>query len=169
MPNIKTKLKKAGLTAGIAAMSLLPIKGAPRRCVDECEVCLNYRLKAQNLSLSPRTQLTIECNSWFSRVLMLLSLTAFFVPTFSRADVAATTYVDTAIATKEDTANKITSVSGGGTGLTAAATDAQYPSARAIADALDAKVGKSGDETIGGVKTFSQIPVFPTAPLPSQQ
>jgi hypothetical protein len=54
------------------------------------------------------------------------------VPRVSLADVAATTYVDAAIAGKEDTANKITSVSGGGTGLTAAATDAQYPSAKAV-------------------------------------
>ncbi|MDR1338325.1 MAG: hypothetical protein LBJ73_04855 [Rickettsiales bacterium] len=63
---------------------------------------------------------------------------AVLVPTVSHADVAATSYVDTAIAAKEDIANKITSVSGGGSGITSAATDAQYPSAKAVYDIVSA-------------------------------
>jgi hypothetical protein len=74
----------------------------------------------------------IEYSVVFPRILIFLSAISFFIPVVSHADVAATTYVDTAIAAKEDTANKIKSVSGGGSGITSAATDAQYPSAKAV-------------------------------------
>lgn len=44
---------------------------------------------------------------------------------------------------KEDTANKLKSVSGGGAGITSAATDTQYPSAKAVYDFVDTLVGNA--------------------------
>ncbi|MDR1207413.1 MAG: hypothetical protein LBK26_03305 [Rickettsiales bacterium] len=47
----------------------------------------------------------------------------------------------------ETDANKVKSISGGGTGITAAATDDQYPSAKAVKDTLD------GAEQVGNRAT----------------
>lgn len=44
---------------------------------------------------------------------------------------------------KEDTANRLLSVSGGGAGITSSATDVQYPSAKAVYDYVDTLVGNA--------------------------
>ena len=44
---------------------------------------------------------------------------------------------------KEDTSNKLLSVSGGGAGITSSATDTQYPSAKAVYDFVDTLVGNA--------------------------
>lgn len=44
---------------------------------------------------------------------------------------------------KEDTANKLKSVSGGGAGITSSATDTEYPSAKAVYDFVDTLVGNA--------------------------
>ncbi|MDR2413186.1 MAG: hypothetical protein LBD50_03165 [Rickettsiales bacterium] len=82
------------------------------------------------------------------------------------ADIAGKTYVDSIIGSLESTSHKITSVAGGGAGISASATDAQYPSAKAVQEKLNEKVSMTGAETIAGVKTFSSIPMIPTASLP---
>lgn len=95
------------------------------------------------------------------------NLLATKVNTADLADIIAS-----AITGKEDTSNKVASVSGGGTGITVSSTDTQYPSAKATWDGLVTKVGLTGNETVAGDKTFSGNIVVtgslivPTMPLP---
>lgn len=95
-------------------------------------------------------------------VLTVAALLVAAVP--ARAALTAKSYVDqsltTALAGKEDITNKTTAIS-------AASTDVQYPSAKAVNTSLGGKVSMTGDETIAGVKTFASIPIIPTAPLPA--
>jgi hypothetical protein len=72
------------------------------------------------------------------------------------------TLIANGITAKEDTANKVSTA-----GITAAATDTQYPTARAVFEITNAKVGKTGDETVNGIKTFVVSPIVPTQPLPT--
>ena len=73
---------------------------------------------------------------------------------------------------KEDVVNKLKSVAGGGTGITSAATDIQYPSAKAVyaelaTKANDADVVKlTGNQTIAGNKTFTGVTTVPTPTMP---
>lgn len=115
---------------------------------------------------------------------ILICFCCVFIPDVSYAELTAKTYVDTiasskvntvdlasiiaaAITGKEDTTNKIKSVSGGGTGITSSSTDTGYPSAKAVYDLSTTKVSLTGDETIGGTKTFSTGPIVPTPTYPT--
>ncbi len=86
--------------------------------------------------------------------LMLIASTGAY------ADIATDVYVDRITKSLESTVNKVTAI-------TVTATDVQYPSALAVKTALDAKVSTTGDETVGGVKTFSASPIVPSPTLPS--
>jgi hypothetical protein len=82
-------------------------------------------------------------------------------------EIAAKSYVDSGLETRESLSNKVKSAANGGPGLTDQVTDKQYPSARAVYDGLAEKaedgnvVKLTGDQTVAGVKTFSIAPVFP--------
>jgi len=62
---------------------------------------------------------------------------------------AVKTYVDTGLALKENVANKDTD------GTLASNSDTLYPSQKAVKTYSDTKVSKTGDETIAGIKTFT--------------
>jgi hypothetical protein len=124
------------------------------------------------LRIQPRVEYSIE----FPHILAFLSLfLAVFAPTVSLADVAATTYVDAAVAPLNNkTDKKIPAAPGniatldasgnlsdGGIMVTDLTTDAE------LTTALSQKVSTTGAESISGVKTFSDIPLIPTASLPT--
>jgi hypothetical protein len=84
---------------------------------------------------------------------LLIALAATSV----RADLAAKSYVDsaaaaitTALNAKENLSNKLKSVSGGEAGVTSAATDDQYPSAKAVWDSVSAAEQKTDKNAANG-------------------
>lgn len=73
-----------------------------------------------------------------------------------------------AITGKEDSINKVASVSGGGPGITlGSVNDTGYPTTKAVYDSVSTKVGLTGDEIIDGTKTFSSGPIVPTPTYPT--
>ncbi len=78
--------------------------------------------------------------------------------------VASVDYVDNATITLESTSNKVDAID-------ANATDAQYPSALAVSNALDARVDvrETADQTMAGTYTVTGSLIVPTQPLPSAE
>ena len=76
--------------------------------------------------------------------------------------VASVDYVDNATITLESTLNKVDTIN-------ADATDTQYPSARAVSDALDARVDvrENANQTMAVTYTVTGSLLVPTQPLPS--
>lgn len=95
-------------------------------------------------------------------VIRLIKRCVFFLlialaATSVRADLAAKSYVDsaaaaitTALNAKENLSNKLKSVSGGEAGVTSAATDDQYPSAKAVWDSVSAAEQKTDKNAANG-------------------
>lgn len=78
--------------------------------------------------------------------------------------VASVDYVDNATITLESVSNKVDTIN-------ADATDTQYPSARAVSNALDARVDvrETADQTMAGTYTVTGSLIVPTQPLPSAE
>jgi hypothetical protein len=98
--------------------------------------------------------------------LFIIDSLAFAAPTI-KYNVQGNTY------SAETESNKVKSAGGGGPGITVSSTDDQYPSAKAVNEVAAAKANDSavvhntGNESVSGIKTFSNIPQIPTASLPS--
>jgi hypothetical protein len=107
--------------------------------------------------------------SEFCRNIIFVTLVIFpSIAHSADAVIATQNYVDSVDITKEDISNKTKSVSGGGTGITSASTDTQYPTAKATYDGLVLKEDLSNKvrSTTGGgagITSTSTDIQYPTA------
>ena len=73
------------------------------------------------------------------------------------------------VSSKEDTSNKLKSVSGGGTGLTIDATDIQYPSAKTMLDALSVKADTGSLAPVAFSGSYNDLINKPTITMPGHE